>query len=202
MTKRITLLLVLAFFITKAYSQQRSHTLFDKDSLVSVTNYINKFQIIDSLVIKTSKKKIIISERSVIRFYGNNNANEELGICPFATEIFYFDKRIILMSAIFRNSFSTSFYIFSINVKTGKIIKIIKTKSYKKGLNKLTIIIKNKIIIPKKVNFISSDTIKVINKNRKIINLITTSSKCIKSLILGDLKSELEKESYFEVPIK
>lgn len=199
---------MLAFFINRAYSQQESHTIFDKDSLVSVTNYFDKFKIIDSLIIKTNNKTLAITEKDVIPLYqvideNGANENEKLGICPFATEIQILDKRLILVTAIFRTSFSTSFYIFSINRKTGKIIKIIKTESSKKGLNTLSvIIIKNKIFIPKKGNFINSDTIKIMNKNRKLIHNKTPSSKYIKSLLLGNSKNELERETYFEILIK
>ncbi len=201
--KRIILLFVLAFVLNKAYSQQESHTIFDKDSLVSVTNHFDKFKTIDSLIIKTNKRTLVITEKDVIPFYQVIDENERLGICPFATEIQFLNKRLILVAAIFRTSFSTSFYIFFINRKTCEIITIIKTESPKKGLNTLSVIlIKNKLFIPKKANFISSDTIKIMNKKRKSINIKTTSSKYIKPLLLGNSKNELEKETYFEIPIK
>jgi len=51
------LLIFLLVVTLKSYSQTHEiRTLFDKDSVYSVTNYINKFDIIDSLVVILDKK--------------------------------------------------------------------------------------------------------------------------------------------------
>ncbi len=61
MKKVILLFFLLVSVIPKLYSQQKPHTIFNKDSLISLTNYISKFKTIDSMVVKTEKKTIVIS---------------------------------------------------------------------------------------------------------------------------------------------
>lgn len=133
MNKKTLVLLLLLFSTLNIFCQNKTHTLFDKDSIISVTNYSNKFHVIDSLVIKTGIKKLIITEKNVTPFY--KKSTEELGVCPFATNICFFNNRLIAVSAILRSNFNTSFHIFFICRKSGELINIIKTESANKSVS-------------------------------------------------------------------
>ncbi len=202
--KGFSIIIFLFLFVISGYSQNKFYTVFSKDSIVSVQNYVDKFDTVDSLVVRIKSKKLIINEELIMPFFNKNvDKFENLGICPFATAINYFDKNKIIVSAKLPSSFGTSLYAIIINKNTGKLIKIVKVESARKLLNGLSILkFKNRIVIPKNENFIQDDTIEVLLKNKKSIQYIKPTSDEVCSFFLGGFSNELDLEKYFTISLK
>ena len=166
MKKTYILFLFLCLFL-KNYSQQKSHTLFSKDSLFSVANYVNQYNLMDSLVISLKKKRLTLTEKDIIPFYQVATKGEDLGICPFATNIQNLDKHWLFVTAAKTMNFTTSMYIFLIDKKTTRLVHTYLIESNKKAVTPFVYINRKKILMPYRENFVLNDSIKVLDKKKQ-----------------------------------